>query len=347
MEWRKGTLLEALNNTIYDDKLGFYRLSVRSVHIYNEVAYEWRTLNDFFIKEKGVYVNLNCFNEYRDAIFLIEHLFDLKLFTLNAEKAQQMKYYSSQYHPKMIDLEKVKHLKILIDLCSTSEKNDRFFGRKSFHNEFSIIYDSAEKLAEKVYLISEQKEILQIEPNLKDIKIGDKYYCKYHNCTCEITQLYDYPNKEGLLFDVKLLLHETPIDEDNFTVTEANKSEKQIFILPYLEKGKPLNRFNESLDELILQPCVMRDNNSKTFNVFWQPIETASRYIVSLYKTVELSYKEKIYHLKDYEVDRIDNFISIDGLVGDNFVFVIKAEDRTGKEIAKSRGISIGEPKFW
>lgn len=346
MEWRKGTLKEALENTVYDDKLGFHRISVQSIEIFDENIHDWRWADSLYIKKKEGYVIFNDSNEHINSLF--EHMFDLEFFTLNAKKARSNSwYYGNPSQVNKEDLEKVKNSKIKINLRSTREINDRYYGRRDYHTDFSEIYYSPKELKEKAYLISNQKENLYIEPNLKDIKIGDKYYCKADNCSCEITKLYEYPNKEGFLFDIKLLVNDAPTDKDCFTVTESNKSEKQIYILPYLEKSNHLDCFNESLDELVLQPYVTRDNNSKTYNVFWQPIENAARYIISLYKTVELSYKEKIYHLKDYEVDRTDNFISIDGLVGDNFIFVIKAEDRSGKEIARSRGVSIGEPKFW
>ncbi len=347
MEWHKGTLLEALHNTVYSDKFGFHKIYVQSFEIYDEKIHDWRRPESLYLKQKDGCVNLNYSNEIKDINLLIERLFDLKFFALKSAKSNLYRgYYGVQRQVNKEDLDEVETSKILIKLRATYATNDRY-GRRESHYDFSETYYHREGLKEKAYLISSQNDSLNIEPNLKDIKLGDKYYCKANNCSCEITKLYEYPNKDGLLFDIKLLSNETATDSDNFTVNEANKAEKQIFVLPYLERTKPSDCFNESLDEIHLQPYVTRDNNSKTYNVIWQPIDNAARYIVSLYKTVELSYKDKIYHLKDYEVDRTDNFISIDGLVGDHFVFVVKAEDRSGKEIARSRGIVLGEPKFW
>ena len=342
MEWHKGTLLEALGNTVYSDKFGFHKIYVQSFEIYDEKIHDWRSSDSLYIKEKdGYFINLKYSNEIKDINQLIKRLFDLNFFSLkSAELNSYRGYYGIQRQLSMEDLEEVETSRILLKLRATYDR----YGRRESHHDFSETYYNREELQKMAYLISNQNDSLNIEPNLKDIKLGDKYYCKSNNCSCEITKLYGYPNKDGLLFDIKLLSNETAT---NITVNEANKVENQIFILPYLEKTKPSDCFNESLDEIHLQPYVTRDNNSKIYNVIWQSIDNAARYIISLYKIVELSYKEKIYHLKDYEVDRTDNFISIDGLVGDNFVFVVKAEDRSGKEIARSRGVVLGEPKFW
>ena len=343
MEWRKGTLQEALGHTLYDDKLGIHRLEVSSIEIYDKGTNDWLQANDLFYKQGKKYILFRD-GEY-DYSSSLNNFFQVK-FAKQKNNGRNSTYWG-YYNVRELsanDVENIIFSKIKINL-----RGSRVFFERNYRNErherSSLIITKPSELKEKNYLICNgEARLLNIEPKLRNLRIGDKYYNQPNNCSCEVTKIYDYPNKDGLLFDIKLLSNEIAAD---ITVNEADKAENQIFILPYTEKAKPSDCFNESLDEIYLQPYVTRDNNSNIYNVIWRPIDNAARYIVSLYKTVELSYKDKIYHLKDYEVDRTDNFISIEGLAGDNFVFVVKAEDRSGKEIARSRGILLGEPKFW
>lgn len=337
MEWRKGTLQEALGHNLYDDKLGIHRLEVSSIEIYDEGIHDWLLANGLFYKQGEKYILFR--NGEYDYSSSLNNFFQVEFAKQknNGRNSSYWGYYNirelSANDVENIIFSKIKiNLRVVRMFFEGSHRNER-------HEQSSLIITKQSELKEKNYLICDgDARFLNIEPKLSNLKIGDKYYYQPNNCSCEVTKIYDYPNKDCLLFDVKLV----PSGLETITIKEA----KRVYILPYLEKNE-LDCFNESLDELHLQPYVTRDNNSKIYNVIWQPIDSAARYIVSLYKTVELSYKEKIYHLKDYEVDRADNFISIDGLVGDNFVFVVKAEDRSGKEIARSRGIVLGEPKFW
>ena len=56
-------------------------------------------------------------------------------------------------------------------------------------------------------------------------------------------------------------------------------------------------------------------------------------------------------HSKEYEVDRNDGYCTIRDLLMKNdttYAVVIKAENRNGDLVAKSRGMGInGRPRYW
>ena len=76
--------------------------------------------------------------------------------------------------------------------------------------------------------------------------------------------------------------------------------------------------------------------------MYWQPIEDAARYKVSLYKYREgEKIEKKLYLLEEFNVDRNKHWLTIDNLYGTNYIVRITAEDRSGMPIAFSRGIAI------
>ena len=54
---------------------------------------------------------------------------------------------------------------------------------------------------------------------------------------------------------------------------------------------------------------------------------------------IKFSNKPNTYHLKDIEVNKNEKIAVIDGLVGGNFVFVVKALDSDNNTLTLSRGI--------
>ena len=95
-------------------------------------------------------------------------------------------------------------------------------------------------------------------------------------------------------------------------------------------------------------------NGSETdavYNIYWQQIPNAARYIISLYKRDNRPYLQQIYPLKDYIVERGEGFLPIKDLLGSDYIAVVKAEDRSGEIIAQSRGIAVSGnrsyPQFW
>ncbi len=192
-------------------------------------------------------------------------------------------------------------------------------------------------------------------PNIKDVQIGDKYFYLPKNSICEVVKKYDYPEPDERLYDVKLA--------DKSIVTIKYGKDNDLLVLPYV-KTKPKSDvldFNTSINKFNLQPYVEYEiplfmyegkgmdsiGARKTYHVYWQEIKNAAKYTVSVYKMIKFSNRSKVYHLKDVEVDKNEKKVTIHGLVGGNFVFVVKAEDRNSNVLAFSRCIEDGDPQWW
>ena len=77
-------------------------------------------------------------------------------------------------------------------------------------------------------------------------------------------------------------------------------------------------------------------------------IDNASNYIVEIYKLILNKDKSTtIYHLSTVEVSREKRYYSTRELINENIVYVIKAENKSGKIIAQSRGILYEKPQDW
>ena len=96
------------------------------------------------------------------------------------------------------------------------------------------------------------------------------------------------------------------------------------------------NKFGQGNNGEALKVFVERDNT--TFNVYWQQIDEAAEYSVEVYKYVSMRW----YKLTEISVDRNEGYVAISNLVGDGYVFRVKALNRAGEELAKSAGIIIG-----
>ena len=175
-----------------------------------------------------------------------------------------------------------------------------------------------------------------------DMKVGQKYFV-VDKGVCEVTKVYDYPVKEvDSLCDV--------IYKDGTTET-INRSDNRFDYNP-LDVVNELDQFNDSLNEIHLQPLLSRHPERDLINIVWQPIDEAARYIVKLYKYVNSTNRRKVYFLKDYVAERNEHFVAIKDIVSSIYsecIIVVTAENREGEIIARSRGIAASgeEPKWW
>jgi hypothetical protein len=114
--------------------------------------------------------------------------------------------------------------------------------------------------------------------------------------------------------------------------------------------------FNDEICERELSPLFEMRKEGGKGNLYWQPIEEAASYKVSLYKyRFEEFVEKKLYLLEEFEVDRNKHWLPINNLFGNNYIIRIKAEDRSGGILAVSRGIKIKwtnttneqKPEYW
>ena len=174
-------------------------------------------------------------------------------------------------------------------------------------------------------------------PMVADIKEGEKYY-RIGVGTVTVTKVFDYPQRKEVICKV---IRIDGLGEEK----EIDYSCSNLYYLPTLKWGNPLKVLDENKNELELFPYVIREG--KTFNVYWKPIAEAAEYIVSLYRIIEFDKRLSLYHLKDFVVDRNETFLTVDGLIGNTFVFKVTAENRNGEILAMSRGMDNGVPKFF
>ena len=176
-----------------------------------------------------------------------------------------------------------------------------------------------------------------------DLKVGQKYFV-VDKGVCEVTKVYDYPVKEvDSLCDV--------IYKDGTTET-INRSDIRFGYIPLDDVVNELDQFNDSLNEIHLQPLLSRHPERDLINIVWQPIDEAARYIVKLYKYVNSTNRRKVYFLKGYVEERNEHFVAIKDIVSSinsECIIVVTAENREGEIIARSRGIVAtgAEPKWW
>lgn len=174
-------------------------------------------------------------------------------------------------------------------------------------------------------------------PMVEDIKEGEKYYLIGAG-TVTVTKVFDYPSRKQTICKV---IRADGLDTEKEIAYHCNN----LFFLPTLKWENPLKVLDENKNELALFPYVIREG--KTFNVYWKPVAEAAEYIVSLYRIIEFDKRTALYHLKDYVVDRNETFLTVDGLIGNTFVFKVTAENRNGEVLAMSRGMENGVPKFF
>lgn len=223
-------------------------------------------------------------------------------------------------------------------------------------------------LEKKVYVLpKDYKE----EPLYNyEIKKGDYIVSTSQKRRCKqmflVKEVYHQPNENNLL--CKLY---SEYDGYEFDASCA----WGIWQLPYKkypERANELAQFNDEIRERELNPLweigsyTMTsggDYNSHTSshamssgNLYWQKMEEAASYTVSLYKYYpNKDVEKKLYLLEEFEVDRNKHWLTINNLFGNNYIIRIKAEDRSGGILAVSRGIKIKwtnvaneqKPEFW
>ena len=169
---------------------------------------------------------------------------------------------------------------------------------------------------------------------LPELKVDDELYLVGVG-KVKVSNLVEYPNKDDVVCEA--------IDVEG--KKQNIKMESEVFYLPYNKAVDEYEDVNKSLNELKLSPYVIRSHEQNhIYNIYWNKIEEASCYHVILYKYIELRNRRRILKIADYEVDRNTSFLSLDKLVGANFIFKVKAEDRSGNIIAESRGAINGSP---
>ena len=195
------------------------------------------------------------------------------------------------------------------------------------------------------------------------ISTSEKRRCKQ---TFLVKEVYHQPNENYLL--CKLY---SEYDGYEFDASCA----WGIWQLPYKkypERANELAQFNDEIRERELNPLWefgsytmtagvghsthTSNHATSSGNLYWQKMEDAASYTISLYKYYPNNdVEKKLFLLEEFEVDRNKHWLTINNLFGNNYIIRIKAEDRSGGILAVSRGIKIKwtnttneqKPEFW
>lgn len=334
------------NYYIYSDYFGlgehFERLKISRAYLNNG---EEISLDEIYVKQReGEEVKYTSFsnlnyreiaNVFSSNVYKKKHeygYFDRNGQAITEEEYNQNRYYSSRNY---LDISEDNEEEIAlneIEICI-----DRFnYIRNSYYDDrnFKFTSQTIDKLNHSVWKISKNYD--NSYPNYALLKAGDLIY-RDGVGTYRITEVHE-PNGENKLFKATYLYSDTELE---FTP----ENEDAVFKVPYVKYPSENLKLNEMLNENAMRPYVLKDGT--TYNIYWLPLEEASRYIISLYKAIGGNKSYKLYHLQDYYAERNTCYLVIEKLVGSGYIIRVSAENRAGEIIAKSRGITDKGPKFW
>lgn len=329
MSWEKVNLFEYLGRHVFRDEYGFCRSELNGVFINDINILELYAYND----ESKRYERIRFGNKGNYAQSLAD------LFALDIAQ-RSLRYYKYGYRNEYLTSDQA---------VSVEPKTIKVNLRIHYYVAFRYNGCSGEQHADDVIELSSAKDVSKyfcwFEEGastssfkmaiLPELKVDDELYLVGVG-KVKVSNLVEYPNKDDVVCEV--------IDVEG--KKQKIKMESEVFYLPYNKAVDEYEDVNKSLNELKLSPYVIRSREQNhIYNIYWNKIEEASCYHVILYKYIEkLRNRRRILKIADYEVDRNTSFLSLDKLVGANFIFKVKAEDRSGNIIAESRGAIEGSP---
>ncbi len=331
MIWKKANLFEKIGHEVFLDEYGFCRLEWNSVFVNDINTSELYVLTE----SENQYVRLRF--DSPDIFKNIEQIFSSKI-AKKKQNNQPYYGYSSQDYITLDQAIPVKVKKITINLTTNYYATFGLNGGGQRQERVSdkIEIESVDDLKKyECWYLEGSSTSSFVMVILPEIKVGDEFYLVGVG-KVKVSNLVEYPNKDDVVCEA--------VDVEG--KKQKIKMESEVFYLPY---NKPVDEYvniNKSLNELRLSPYVTHSKEQNhIYNIYWNKVEEASSYHVILYKYIELRNRRRILKIADYEVDRNTCFLSIDKLVGGNFIFKVKAEDRSGNIIAESRGAIDGVPR--
>ena len=333
MSWKKVNLFEYLGRRVFMDEYGFCRSELNGVFINDINISELYAYND----ESKRYERIRFGNKGN----YVQSLADLFALDIAKREGTSRRYYNYGYGNDYLTSDQavsVKPKTIKVNLKTYYYVTFGYNGCSSEQQADDIIELNSKKDVEKYSCWFEEgsstssfKMII-----LPELKVDDELYLVGVG-KVKVSNLVEYTNKDDVVCEA--------INVEG--KKQKIKMESEVFYLPYNKAVDEYEDVNKSLNELKLSPYVIRSyEQNHIYNIYWNKIEEASCYHVILYKYIEkLRNRRRILKIADYEVDRNTSFLSLDKLVGANFIFKVKAEDRSGNIIAESRGAIDGSPR--
>lgn len=254
---------------------------------------------------------------------------------LKSEKWDKIQFFikSGDFHDVGFKTIKIDAIKFKLKYRKQVIEHGKIIGKQSEFSEKYIVYNTPEQMFEENFTVLDDVELDR--PLLSELKEGSLYYLLDEG-TVKIIKMYEYPTSNHKICRVETLFGKE---------IDINDSLYNMYNVPTKKRKNPLGILDKSLNEISLQPYVVRKN--ETFNVYWKKIEEAAQYIVYLYRIIAENDTVDLYLLKEYVLDRNEQLLVVDGLIGNTFVFKVAAENRNGEVIALSRGVNNGYPNYF
>ncbi len=338
MKWKDSTLLQCLNKWVYSEKYGFCSCNIENIilTVSKTKSVAW---NDIFIEDDNRFERFSVCHTPKDYLILF-----------NKRVGYIKENFSDGWGGRRTTVLDEKNVNVISKVNVTLVLKITHWFQNSFADiklkieitkpddvkkfDLPVKYDEEYDSSNNSYIRY---------PLIANLKEGDKYYL-FSKGTVTIEKVLKFPSKDNRVCIVK-------DQEDNSISIYSSLQDKdgnKLIELPYKKIESELEIFNESINEAALTPFIVHSKENNLFNIYWQLIDDASGYIVELYKYIPaLIGKKNLYHLKDYSVDRSTRYLAIENLVGTDFIFVVKAENRNGDIIARSRGIKSAYPEWF
>lgn len=317
MTRKKVSIFEKIFNDGYNNQYGYH----------DEFGFGWFSIENFSIFEGN---NEYKFGEiYKQKDLPLNSAYDLRYYLYNVRDfSNSVDNLKTLFNTELYVIENNDVRKLVPSKYRISVGFKEVCHSNCIYKKIVDINSFDELESYKFYISDINEEFTN--PCFVDLKVGRKYYYKGKG-TCILTKIYIDATKDSFICDLKDLKGD---------IINVNFGDSNLCYLPYEELFSDREFLKKGLNEFFLQTYVYFHEH--TYNVYWLEINDAARYIVSVYKTIESKVSIKtIYHLEDYEVDRNTKFLVLDNLVGGKFIFRVTAEDRDGKIISQSRGITL------
>lgn len=324
-DWEQINWFEADSKIVFDDTLGFIRVKTTLFYVLSTNGNQFNLNNCFYINNDDKKIMLNQSN-YMD-------LFSHDIFL------------EQKFTPK------IEASSLTIQGVLTRITNNTMYGANNGRNVTAQIERGNLPTSRSTVWMCEEiqnmpsQEILNLyqRPLFLNLQIGQSVFHKNLG-KCTIVKIYEQPDMEDRMIDIQ------SENQEVRTIKFSSSDSDAVYKIPYQSPStNESEQFNVCKNEFQLSPYMLTAD--KQINIYWQQIPNAARYIISLYKRDNRPYLQQIYPLKDYIVERSEGFLSIKDLLGSDYIAVVKAEDRSGEIIAKSRGIAVSGnksyPQFW
>lgn len=345
---KKISLAKATNEYVYSDVYGFVNSKVSFSIVF---SYEMkdpynssRTVErEISLGENDVYIKKSDSTFAKLSNNDLSNIFKIDIYALKSRVERGGYYGYSSSTPTEQNVVKIDSIK-KVSLKWQNESVEGTPNDKKAMTEF---------LSKEVY---EYSDDFNKNEYLYDYEIKEKQFVRFNKDshqqntygTYQVVEVYTQPNKENVLCRVCSVVNGSTKDIPCSTYSSGKQQQTSttLYKVPYgkyPERINELDIFDSELCELRLNPFwVQCQAGNHKGNLYWQSIEEAASYKVSLYKyRFEEFVEKKLYLLEEFEVDRNKHWLTIDNLYGENYVIRLTAEDRKGMPIAISRGIPV------